>query len=53
MSEKERLTLHVYLGDKYLGPITPDEVSKDSVWVTDGFSFEEAEKALRKEATEE
>ncbi|MFP6000935.1 hypothetical protein [Bacillus subtilis] len=37
MSEKKQRTWHVYLGDEYLGPITPAEVSKDGVWVTDGF----------------
>ncbi|MEK4559521.1 hypothetical protein [Bacillus sp. FSL K6-0036] len=35
MSEKKQRTWHVYLGDEYLGPITPAEVTKDSVWVTD------------------
>ncbi|MGF2820175.1 hypothetical protein ACQUF8_14475 [Bacillus subtilis] len=39
MSEKKQRTWHVYLGDEYLGPITPTEISKDSVWVTDGFAW--------------
>lgn len=39
MSEKKQRTWHVYLGDEYLGPITPAEVSKESVWVTDGFAW--------------
>lgn len=35
MSEKKQRTLHMYLGDEYIGPVTPAEVTKDSVWVTD------------------
>lgn len=42
MSEKKPHTWHVYLGDEYLGPITPAEVSKDSVWVTDASKWRTA-----------
>ncbi|MEC0429286.1 hypothetical protein [Bacillus subtilis] len=35
MSDKKQRTWHIYLGDEYIGPITPAEVTKDSVWVTD------------------
>lgn len=42
MSEKKQRTWHVYLGDEYLGPITPAEISKDSVWVTDGSKWRKA-----------
>ncbi|WP_439024392.1 hypothetical protein [Bacillus halotolerans] len=42
MSEKKPRTWHVYLGDEYLGPITPAEVSKDSVWVTDASKWRQA-----------
>lgn len=35
MSDEEQRTWHMYLGDEYIGPVTPAEVSKDSVWVTD------------------
>lgn len=34
MSEKKQRTLHMYLGDEYIGPLEPIESGWDNLWIS-------------------